>query len=241
MLFRIAAYVLLIFLVPACCFSQQYIKGKIYSTTGDEVVASVTVQNISARRFNISDASGNFRIQAEEGDTLVFSSVTYLADTVVVSFFMFKTDYDISLRPHVVTLSSVTVGGLTNYQIDSINRRDYYKDFYKGSFSKVAMDKGTRKGDGVGVSFSGLNYFSTGEKQKRELKHQLEQDEKEKYIDSRFSPLYISKLTRLQGDSLKEFMLLYRPNYAFCRKASSEDMLLYINDSVRKFMHKSPE
>jgi hypothetical protein len=41
--------------------------------------------------------------------------------------------------------------------------------------------------------------------------------------------------TRLTGDSLQLFLRRYRPSYKFCRKANSEDILLYINDKLVLF------
>jgi len=33
-------------------------------------------------------------------------------------------------------------------------------------------------------------------------------------------------------------MYRYRPSYTFSRKATNEDILLYINDSLKKFLKK---
>ena len=48
----------------------------------------------------------------------------------------------------------------------------------------------------------------------------------------------MARVTGLKGDSLQRFMYRYRPSYAFCRKATNEDILLYINASLKKFLKK---
>jgi len=69
------------------------------------------------------------------------------------------------------------------------------------------------------------------------LKYQEEQD----FVDYSFSRRYVEKLTSLHGDSLTSFMLRYRPTYEFCRGASSEDMLNYINDKLISYLKHEEE
>ncbi len=45
----------------------------------------------------------------------------------------------------------------------------------------------------------------------------------------------MAQLTMLSGDSLRLFLVKFRPSYAFCRKASYQDMLFYINDKMILF------
>jgi hypothetical protein len=45
----------------------------------------------------------------------------------------------------------------------------------------------------------------------------------------------VSRVTGLHDDSLRIFLYQYRPSYNFCRKAANEDILLYINDKVKKY------
>ena len=205
---------------------------------GDEVIAGVTVQNFSWHKFNMSDIGGNYKIPAREGDTLLFSSTSYFPDTLVVSFFMLNTAFDFSLKPHVKALPSITVNKGNNYQLDSLERRDYYKDFYKGPFPKLLTGNGNAPTDGFGITLSPLSFFSAKEKQRRKLKKHLAEQERDFYIDTKFTQEYVARLTRLRGDSLRNFMWMYRPSYKFCRKANLEDMVRYINDNFKLFMKK---
>jgi len=80
------------------------------------------------------------------------------------------------------------------------------------------------------------------DQQRERLKKRLLKEEEDHYIDSRYSPDYVAKLTHLGGDSLFRFMRDFRPTYDYCRKAATVDILIFINDSFKKFMrHEQPE
>ena len=235
MLLKYTAYLLFfISSIFSFCFAQQTLHGKIYNAKGDEVLVAVTILNRTNKELEISNLVGNYNIRAAEGDTIIFSSVTYFPDTIIVSFFMLNAGFDVSLNPHETTLSPVIVRGLNGYEVDSLNRREYYKDFYRQK--KLVND--SFPSAGFGVHFSVFDYFSGNEKRKRKFTERLDKDEMDYYIDYKFSANYVSKLTGLKNDSLKTFMKLYRPTYKFCRKASSQDMLFYINDKMKIFMKR---
>lgn len=193
---------------------------------------SVSIMNHTRKKFNVSDMGGNFTIGAEQGDTVLFSSAGYKPDTVIVSAYMLAEPFDIYLEPHILTLAAVQVGSLSNYQMDSLDRwKDYDWLVPKAKIKKVDRE---RHGDGVGISFS--PQFKTDEdKQKERLKKRLDQEEQEFYIDFRFSKEYVTRLTHFKGDSLQQYMKTYRPTYSFCRDASSVDMLLYVNDTMKEY------
>jgi hypothetical protein len=206
--------------------------GRIHKKGGSEFLMAVSVQNRTRKKFDISDMGGNFKILAEQGDTVLFSSAGYQPDTVVVSAYMLTEPFDIYLKPHVMTLAAVRVGSMSNYQMDSLER---WKDYdWLAPKPKVKLMDRERQGDGVGISFS--PQFKTSEdKQKERLRKRLEQEEQEFYVDFRFSKEYVARLTRFHGDSLEQFLKIYRPTYNFCREATSVDMLLYVNDCMRKY------
>lgn len=216
-------------------FSQQFLRGRIHKKSSTEVLISVSVHNLTQRKYNQSDMGGNFKIGAMKGDTLVFTSAGYLPDTTFVNTWMFEEadGYMVYLTPNLVELPSVRVGEQSNYQLDSIKRKEEYAWLDQVHREKLAGGK--TFSDGVGISFSPLSYFYSKEVQRRRLRRRLKQDEIDYYIDFRFPRSYVARVTGLQGDSLQVFMYRYRPTYKFCRKASNEDMLFYINDSLKKY------
>jgi CarboxypepD_reg-like domain len=91
--------------------SQQVLTGKVRQKSTDAILASVTVVNHTQRKYNVSDAGGNYRIFASPGDTLTFSSAGYHADTTVVGAELQDKDgYIVYLEPNMVELPSVLIG-----------------------------------------------------------------------------------------------------------------------------------
>jgi hypothetical protein len=215
--------------------SQQVLTGKIRQKTTDAILASVTVINHTQKKYNVSDAGGNYRIVASPGDTITFSSAGYHADTtyVVTSELEDKDGYVVYLEPNMVELPSVLVGQLSNYQLDSIQRKEDYA--WLDQTHKVRLAGDQTPTDGVGIGFSPVTYFSSEQKDLRQLRQRVKSEEKDFYIDSRFPSSYVSMVTGLKGDSLQLFMVTYRPTYKFCRSATNEDILLYINEKLKLF------
>jgi hypothetical protein len=230
---RIVTYCCFLLLFFSCeGFAQQSFVGKVRKKGGSELLMSVSIQNHTRKKFNMSDMGGNFKIGAEQGDTVLFTSAGYKPDTVIVSAYMLSEPFDIYMEPHMEYLATVQVGALSNYQMDSLER---WKDYdWLAPKSKIKLVDKQRHGDGLGISFS-PQLKTDEDKQKARLKKRLDQEEQEFYIDFRFSKEYVVRLTHFQGDSLEQFMKTYRPAYAFCRDASTLDMLLYVNDSMKKF------
>lgn len=62
--------------------------------------------------------------------------------------------------------------------------------------------------------------------------------EKEKFIDSRFTPILVSRVTGLKGDSLQLFMRDNYPDYNTMRTINNNDLLYWITDKYKAWMRK---
>ena len=223
----------LLFAIPGS--AQRYLTGKVFKKNSAEVLQSVSIHNITEQRYDLSEEDGSYRIQAVPGDHIAFSSVGYKADTITVTASLLTADCPISLDVRAQTLQAVRVGEFSNYQLDSMDRRKEYEWVYDHDNSpKVARDR--QGSDGVGVTFNVFRNSSSAAKQRISLKKRLEKEEEDYYVDSRYNKDYVTKITHLKGDSLKEFMQRYRPSYEYCRKAANVDILIYINDSYKQYM-----
>jgi hypothetical protein len=216
--------------------TKQNLHGRIKRQLTTEVLPNVSVFNLTISKINRSDAGGNYRIDARPGDTIIFSSAGYLPDTNYVATWMFEEQdgYNIYLRPNIVSLPSAFVDQLSNYEKDSLLRREEEAWIYRQHQDAVISD--TNFTQGFGLSFD-LNFYSKQQKEKRRLRKRLDKEEKDFFIDFRCPPAFIERITGLHDDSLRLFLLHYRPSYDFCRKASTEDIFLYINDQVKKYRH----
>ena len=226
--------ILLLVLLSCQGFAQQFLTGKIRRKDGMEPLTSVNVYNLTLRKHRLSDEAGNYRIQARSGDMVIFSIVGYHTDSIPVTAGILGSDFPVLLDVRVVDLQAVTVGNLSNYQLDSLARRQDYSWIYDSKPQPLLERQ--RQGDGVGV---GLNVIPTGSSddhhQIADWKKRISHEEEQHYVDFRYSRDYVSRLTHLQGDSLQQFMERYRPTYDYCRKAANVDILVFISDSYKKF------
>jgi hypothetical protein len=225
---------LFLLLFSSAALAQQNLAGKVLKKGSPEVIQGVNIRNGSTDRYSRSDMGGNYRILAVPGDSLFFSSAGYKADTIIVSPVMLTNDYDIYLLANIVALPSVEIDALSKYEADSLRRTEEYASILDRKHPVKLMNE-KRKADAPGFNFSPIGYFSKHEKEKRRLIKELKDEDENEYIDARFPRSRVGQITKLSGDSLQHFMLRYRPSYTFCRNATNQDILLYINDKVILF------
>lgn len=233
-MFRQLLLLLLLAAINNCASAQTAITGKIYDGKNDSLLAGVTVMNLTAKQFSLSDKNGQYTIKAGEYDLLVFSFSGYAPDTISAEPYMFLTRFDITLKPAPVELKGVTVVA-ANYRTDSLNRQAYYRHILSKPEPGIT---GGNTPTGFGISLSPFSHFSRESRQRRALKKRLAKEEKESYIDHQFSVEMVRRITKLDNDSLRLFMYAYRPSYSFCRKTNPEQMLLYISDCLKAFRNK---
>jgi hypothetical protein len=215
--------------------AQQFLTGKIYKANSTEHLVSVSIHNITQQRYDLSEEDGSYRIQAAPGDHISFSSVGYKTDTVTITASLLTAAYPVYLDVRPQTLQAVRVGQYSNYQLDSMDRRKEYAWVYEHENTPhVAKDR--QGSDGVGVTLNIFRNTSSAAKQRIKLEKRLQKEEEEYYVDSRYNKDYVTKITKLKGDSLADFMRKYRPSYEYCRKAANVDILVYINDSYKQYM-----
>jgi hypothetical protein len=213
--------------------AQQFLTGKVYVKGSSDTLISVSIHNITAQRYDLSDEDGSYRVQAAPGDHIAFSSVGHKADTITVTASDLTASYAVYLEIKPQTLQAARVE-FSNYQLDSMDRRKEYGWVYdRGNERRFEQE---RKGDGVGVNMNIFRNTSTAAKQRERLEKRLLKEEQDYYVDFRYNKDYVAKITRLQGDSLKTFMKKYRPSYDYCRKAATVDILVYINDCYKQFV-----
>ena len=228
----------LIFLLPGSAnFAQTFLTGTVRKKENQEALSSVNVFNKTQRKNRLSDEQGNYRIEAQAGDTVLFSYVGYRKDTVLITSTILATQFPVLMDLKPASLEAVTVGNLSNYQVDSLERRQMYAWIYEQERQPVIERQ--RQGDGVGVELNVIPHGSSEVRQRLQLKKRIIKEEEKHYVDFRFSPEYISHLTHLQGDSLAQFLSRYRPSYDFCRKAVGVDMLVYVSDSYKEFQKRN--
>lgn len=108
---------LLLLLLPVIGFSQdaklrRLLNGHIIADSIS--VGDVVVQNVSSKINAVTDANGDFTIYAKAGDTLLFKSITYHSERLVLKeLHMLEDPLTLKMEINVTTLSELIITPLT--------------------------------------------------------------------------------------------------------------------------------
>lgn len=199
----------------------------------------VTVNSTSGVS-TFTNAEGNYKLELTEKDSIWFSYLGKPTIKFPVRTIQNPQQFDISLQVNITTLKEVKIRQ-RNYRFDSIqNRLDYAKifDYQKPGLKTVTPQYGA----GAGFDLDELiNVFRF--KRNRSMlafQQRLLQEEREKFIDHRFSKALVRRLTKLDGAALDSFMVIYRPSYTFTKFSGDYDFQLYIKQSFERFKKGLP-
>ncbi|TDQ07619.1 hypothetical protein [Pedobacter metabolipauper] len=197
--------VILILGFPLSLWAQTTVSGIVYDYDNKTFpLQDVHVQNLNNNQSTKTKASGGFKITAKAGDLLVFSLSHYHTDTMYLIDLKLKKVY---LPVDATDLKEVEILGA------KVNPLVYYKDPEAREFKRIDRDdlRGKGNNDRAGGLVFNLGYDKYKNKDKK-LRAMEETEGYEAEIRSIFTESYVSKLTKLKDDDLKNFMLLYRPS-----------------------------
>jgi len=215
--------------------AQVTVTGMI-SDSNKLVLPYATVSNLNSGKRSLSDQGGYYKISASRNDRLVVTFVGYKPDTVIVTQSSGTQTINVVMESAGKFLKGVEITSqYTPYQVDSMERRNQYGYILDNPNKPLA---GGSTPEGAGIVFSPITRFSKKEKQKRQFKENYEKMEKEKYIDSRFTPVLVSRVTGLKGDSLQLFMRDNYPDYNTMRTINNNDLLYWITDKYKAWLKK---
>ncbi|MVT40967.1 hypothetical protein GO495_10280 [Chitinophaga oryziterrae] len=233
------------FLLVSCCSmlmlavrvqAQVTVTGSIVDKDNRLVLPYASIFNKSTGKRTYSDKGGFYKIAANARDIIVFSFIGYKSDSITVSQVTGTETREIALVIEAKQLHGVEVNSrYTPYQADSLERREKFGYILDLPNHKLAGDNTPQ---GAGIVFSPFTRYSRKEKQKREFKKIYAKAEMQKYIDSRFTPLFVSRVTSLKGDSLTHFMQDNYPDYNMLRELNQEDFIYWITDKYKAWAKK---
>ncbi len=211
-------------------FAQVRLSGMVADQDTKTGLPFVSIVNKRTMTGTLSNESGRFYIEAVPGDTLEFSMLSYTPKMLLVPGM--SSSQDVYMQKRLFELQGVNVRG-KNYRNDSLALRDEYGRYF--DYRKPgAMDVlKTLPANPI----TALSYLvpSKVRKRKEQFHEQLVYWEKEKFIDYRYSPELVGRMTKLQSPELDSFMYKYRPGYQFLNSASDYDLLLYIKQSFEEY------
>jgi hypothetical protein len=228
-----------LFIISLNTNAQYKVRGHVYDSSRVYAMPGVSVQSTSGNGTSTSN-DGAYEITVSEKDSIWFS---YLGKPTMKYPVLKMNDplhFDISIQINIPELREVRIFP-RNYRLDSIrNREDYARIF---NYEKPKLKTVTPQfGAGVGFDLDEIiNMFRF--KRNRSMaafQKRLLQDERDKFIDHRFSKGLVIRLTKLSGDELDSFMRVFRPSYTFTLLTSDYDFQKYIKDSYERFKFGLP-
>lgn len=235
MIKRFLRYIkLLTFVLLLLCCSEgkaQYkVQGTVYDSSHLFPLESVSVLATNGRGV-VTNADGRYIIEVGEKDSIWFSYLGKPTMKFPVAKMQDVNQFDISLQVNITLLKEVTIR-LPNYKEDSArNRQDYAKVF---NFQKPNLGTMTSIGpSGAGIDINELIRSFQFRKNRNMVKFQerLLEQEREKFVDHRFSKALVRRLTNLNGEELDKFMAAHRPTYEFTLYSSDYDFQAYIKEA----------
>ncbi|MBN9386328.1 MAG: hypothetical protein J0H74_36555 [Chitinophagaceae bacterium] len=229
-LFFICAFVLAVQAV----IGQVQINGTVYDKSLQYAMRGVSVMGASGAG-TMTDSLGHYHIRLSTGDSIYFSYLGRSTMKFPVKDIPAGYPFDMSLEVAVDSLPTAFVQS-SNYRLDSLENRKEYKRIFEYQADYVDnMRAGRRGGFGVGLDF---DLLLDGAKNRRMLAFQdrLQWEEKEKYVDHRFTKAIVKRVTGLESPALDTFMRQYRPSYDLIQSCETEyEFYKYILEWSRFF------
>jgi carboxypeptidase-like protein len=239
-LFRKGIISILLILFNQIAIGQIQITGTVYDRTQQYPLPGVSVVSTSGTG-TITDSLGHYTMKFRTGDSVYFSYLNKPTAKFPVKDISADEPFDISLEVAVESLPTVLVNPGV-YRRDSLqNRIEYQKVFNygKGYIDNVKANRG--RSMGVGLD---MDMLFDGKSNRRMLAFQkrLEQEEKDNYIDHRFTKAIVKKITGLEPPMLDSFMIQYRPSYEFIQSCGTEyEYYKYISECGKFFKESLKE
>jgi hypothetical protein len=215
---------------------QLLIKGTVFDSSKINGVENVIVGNMAGQKTK-TDSMGRYSIWAMMHDSLSFTyknkSTLRFAVKDIPDFQHFDIALLIVVPSKYKQIKEVTVFSKSHQQDSMENREKYAKVFnYQKPGVKTSMVNGA-----VGADVNELiNVFRfRRNKYLKKFQLRLEQQEKDRYINYRFSKRTVQQLTQLNGPALDSFMVIFRPSYEFTAVSSLYDFYWYIKMSGEQY------
>lgn len=221
-------------ILSASVVQAQYLGGVVRDReTGQPVrAASVTVGNLRTA----TDAAGRFGLAGYTGFpvTISVSHVGYEPASLTL-YTVPDSLLSISLQSKTIGLEEVRILGRRNSVKDSLWMRQEYADQF--NFKPVKpWEALTLAPVGIAINLNVLfASFSREQKQAKILKAALIRDEREDYVDRRYTKALIQAQTDISDAELDVFHWFFRPTYEQLLGFSDYDLLLYIRDKYKDF------
>ncbi|SDE76843.1 hypothetical protein SAMN05216464_109117 [Mucilaginibacter pineti] len=224
-------------ILPALVFAQQKpVEGIVFDKESKDRIAKVHVLNATTGKSVYNTFKGEFSIDAQPGDILIFTKGDHNADTLKVQG---NTSMAVYMKRSAIQLKEVVIRDtmLNPEKQLAATKRDYTKIYgseYNQSFLSAAP------GGGAGISIDAIwNAFSRSGRNADRLREIIDKDYKQKVIDYRFNRTFVATVTQLKDQQLTEFMFRYRPGYFTVKTASDYEFITMIRNNLKRYLRSN--
>lgn len=226
---------ILLFFFSACCgiaaAQKKTVQGFVIDKDSKQRLAKVYIYNSHNDDGIYNNNKGEFSTQASVGDTLFAALQGYGVDTII---YKGSNTIYFQLKSMAVQLREVAIVG------SSITPRERYDKTLREY--KYATDRGSSRdllnlnsrGAGLGIDAI-YNLLSRKGRNARHLQAILERDYREQIIDYKYNAAYVSKVLRIKGFELEDYMQQYRPSYDFVLMASDYAFIVFLRNNYASY------
>jgi hypothetical protein len=214
--------------------AQYKVKGTVYDSSRRYRIEAVTVLSTGGKG-TVTDSLGHYQLDVSDKDSIWFSFLGKPTPKYPVLKIADITQFDIALRLKMDVMQEVKIRS-RSYKEDSIqNRLNYAKAFNFERPNLSSMTSVYANGAGINLDELIRVFQFRRNKSMEKFRERLLEQEREKFVDHKFSKALVKKLTGLDGDELSQFMQYYRPAYEFALYSSEYDFQYYIKKAGEEF------
>ncbi len=205
--------------------AQQFIEGTVKDAETKQFMENVNIQNIHNNYFMTTDSTGKFRIEIKKDQLIEFRKIGYQTLRFRINAVTKNIFYALELERERIQIKTVDIKG---------RPIDYKKDSIKYAQEYDYILRGEKKSE-VNMSSMPLAMLSKENRMRWEFIKNYERWQDEKFIDFAFNENLVRKITYLDGEALRIFMINYRPSVQFLRTSTEYEYLDYIKKAYRHF------
>jgi hypothetical protein len=215
---------------------QKQVEGIVFDKDSKDRIAKVNIVNATTGKSFYNNLKGEFTIDAQPGDLLIFMKPDHYSDTLKVQN---NNAMAVYMKRSAIMLREVYIRdtALTPEKQFAATKRDFTK-IYGSEYSQSLLSVAPGLGAGIGIDAL-YNAFSRSGRNAAKLRATIEEDYHQREIDFRFNRAFVASVTRLKDQQLTDFMQRYRPGYFLVKTATDYEFIATIKTNLRRFLRSS--
>ena len=213
------------------------IAGNVFDISGRRPVESVLVQ--SGKTIAFTDSLGRYQINVQKRDSISFSLFGKSTQKFPIDTIEDLQHFNVMIHVVGYDLPEVKVRN-SNYRLDSIQNRIFNAKFFNYTPPGIKFTAPLNPVPGsltIGLDLDEIiNAFRFKRNRNLQfLQNRLISQERESYVNYRFTKVFVQKITHLEGESLARFMEFSRPNYETLILFNDLELGYYIEQRLKAY------